>query len=191
MSSERRMGAETSETRSVLLDVAERLMLQEGYAAVGVRRVAREAGVTPALIHYYFRTLDDLFLAMLRRNVERGLASLEEIARSDRPLHALWERGTHNEGAAIITEFLALANHRKTIRSEVAETATRFREAEVGIVAAALEGRSELTPIAVTTLIAMVSRSVALEDAMGLTVGQAELLELVRGHLDALEPAPE
>ena len=97
----RRMGAENSPTRSVLLDLAEQLMISEGYAAVGVRRVAREAGVAPALIHYYFRTLDDLFLAMLRRNAERELESLREIAASARPLHALWERGSHRDGAAV------------------------------------------------------------------------------------------
>lgn len=190
MATERRMGAESSKTRGVLLDTAERLMLTEGYAAVGVRRVAREAGVTPALIHYYFRTLDDLFLAVLRRNVERGVESLHELAASDRPLHALWERGSAAAGAGLITEFLALANHRKAIRSEVAETAARFREAELEIIRTALAGRTDLPPVAVSALIAMVSRSLALEDAMGLTVGHAELLELVRGHLDALEPAP-
>jgi AcrR family transcriptional regulator len=190
MSTERRMGTETSETRGLLLDIAERLMLTEGYAAVGVRRIAREAGVTPALIHYYFRTLDDLFLAMLRRNVERGLESLRQIAASDRPLHALWERGSHGEGAGLITEFLALANHRKTILSEVAETAARFREAEVEIIRSALAGRTDVPAVAVSALIAMVSRSLALENALGLTVGHAELLELVRGQLEALEPAP-
>lgn len=41
----RRMGAENSKTRLLLLDTAQRLMLEEGYAAVGVRRVAREAEV--------------------------------------------------------------------------------------------------------------------------------------------------
>ncbi len=190
MTSDRRMGAESSKTRGVLLDTAENLMLTEGYAAVGVRRVAREAGVTPALIHYYFRTLDDLFLAMLRRNRERGEESLREIATSDRPLHALWERGSHSSGAGLITEFLALANHRKTIRSEIAETSARFREAELEIVGSALAGRTDVPPVAVSALIAIVSRSLALEDAMGLTVGHVELMELVRGQLDALEPAP-
>jgi hypothetical protein len=35
----RRMGTENSKTCQLLLDVTERLMLEEGYAAVGVRRV--------------------------------------------------------------------------------------------------------------------------------------------------------
>jgi TetR/AcrR family transcriptional regulator len=62
-SATRRRGTETSETRSALLDVTEALMLEEGYAAVSSRRIAAEVGVTAALIHYYFRTLDDLFIA--------------------------------------------------------------------------------------------------------------------------------
>ena len=42
----RRIGAEDSATRARLLDVAQQLMLDEGYAAVTSRRVAREAGLS-------------------------------------------------------------------------------------------------------------------------------------------------
>ena len=55
-------------------------MLADGYAAVSSRSVAKEAGVTPALVHYYFPTLDDLFLAVLRRRAE------QQLARQDRML---------------------------------------------------------------------------------------------------------
>ena len=44
MASTRRIGAESSETRAALLDAAERLMLEHGYAAVTSRRVAGAAG---------------------------------------------------------------------------------------------------------------------------------------------------
>lgn len=183
--SERRMGAEDSATAVLLLDTVERLMLTEGYAAVGIRRVAREVGVTPALIHYYFRTLDDLFLAVLRRNAGREMEALSELAASDRPLHALWERGSHREGAAITTEFLALANHRKAIRSEIAAHAARFRQAEVEIIAAAVG--TDVPPVALSVLIAILSRTLVLEDQLGLTVGHPEVLELVAKHLEHLE----
>jgi AcrR family transcriptional regulator len=187
--SARRMGTESSATRSVLLDHAEQLMISEGYAAVGVRRVAREAGVTPGLIHYYFRTLDDLFLALLRRNAERQLESLQEIAASERPLHALWERGTYRDGAAMTTEFIALANHRKAIRSEIAAHAERFRQAEVEIIATSLVGGNEDVPaVALSALLAYVSRTLVLEEALGLTLGHAETLALVQRYLNSIEP---
>jgi AcrR family transcriptional regulator len=185
----RRMGSERSATRSVLLDLAEQLMISEGYAAVGVRRVAREAGVTPGLIHYYFRTLDDLFLALLRRNAERELDSLRQIAASARPLHGLWERGSHPDGAALTTEFVALANHRKAIRGEIAAHAERFREAEVEIIATSLTGRdADVPPVALSALLAFVSRTLVLEKALGLTLGHSETLAVVRDYLDGVEP---
>jgi AcrR family transcriptional regulator len=183
------MGAENSAKRSVLLDIAEQLLVTEGYAAVGVRRVAREAGVTPALIHYYFRTLDDLLLALLHRNAERELDSLAEIAASPRPLHALWERGTRLDGAAVTTEFVALANHRKTIRSEIAAYAARFREAEVKIIDESLAGRrTEVPPVVLSCLLTYVSRTLASEETLGLRIGHEETLALVRHYLDVLEP---
>jgi AcrR family transcriptional regulator len=67
MTSVRRIGAPDAKNRSVLLDAAEQLMLEEGYAAVTSRRVAEKAALKPQLVHYYFRTMDDLFLAAFRR----------------------------------------------------------------------------------------------------------------------------
>ena len=50
MASGRRIGAEDSKTRAVLLDATEQLMLEEGYAAVSSRRVARTAGLNAGLV---------------------------------------------------------------------------------------------------------------------------------------------
>ena len=63
-SSPRRIGAEDSKRRAQLLEAAELLLLEEGYAAVTSRRVAAKAGLKPQLVHYYFRTMDDLFVAV-------------------------------------------------------------------------------------------------------------------------------
>ena len=75
MASARRIGAPDAKNRGVLLDAAEELLLQEGYAAVTSRRVADAAGLKPQLVHYYFRTMEDLFLEVFRRRAEEGLES--------------------------------------------------------------------------------------------------------------------
>ena len=83
MTAPRRMGTETSETRFLLLDITEQVMLQDGYAAVSSRRVAKDAGVAPALVHYYFGTLDDLFVAVMTSDTppeHRAPASQGEAA---------------------------------------------------------------------------------------------------------------
>ena len=86
----RRTGTESSKTRAVLLDVTEELMRTEGYAAISSRRVASEAGVTGALVHYYFPTLDDLFVEVFRRGAEQNLERHARALEKPQPLRALW-----------------------------------------------------------------------------------------------------
>ena len=57
-------------------------MLDSGYAAVSSRRVAAVADVRPALVHYYFRTMDDLFLATFQRRAEQGLVHQQRALQS-------------------------------------------------------------------------------------------------------------
>ena len=103
-------------------------MLQEGYAAVTSRRVASIAGLKPQLVHYYFRTMDDLFLALFRRRAEQGLERQRQALASPQPLWALWDLSRDPRGTALTMEFVALANHRKAIRAEIRTTSERFRD---------------------------------------------------------------
>src|SRR5215471_9902657 len=110
MASPRRIGAEDSKTRALLLDAAERLLLEEGYASVTSRRVAARAGLKPQLVHYYFRTMDDLYLDVFRRRAEANLARVEQAVAQDPSLGALWRLNAADPGAAVFTtEFVALA----------------------------------------------------------------------------------
>jgi AcrR family transcriptional regulator len=109
----------------VLLDAAEMLMLEDGYAAVTSRRLAARAGLKPQLVHYYFRTMDDLFLALCRRRDNQGLQRQALALASAQPLWALWDLGRDPRGTAMTIEFVALANHRKAIRAELAASAER------------------------------------------------------------------
>ena len=115
MTSARRIGAPDAKNRGVLLDAAEQLMLEEGYAAVTSRRVAEKAALKPQLVHYYFRTMDDLFLAAFRRRAEEGLEAQAQVLQARQPLWALWRFSTDPAATAITMEFIALANHRKAL----------------------------------------------------------------------------
>src|SRR5215469_1089774 len=120
MASPRRIGAPDAKNRAVLLDAAEQLMLDEGYAAVSSRRVADKAGLKPQLVHYYFRTMDDLFLEVFRRRAEQGLEAQAQAAESAKPLWALWRFNTNPLSARLTLEMMALANHRKALQTEIA-----------------------------------------------------------------------
>ena len=182
MTAPRRMGTENSKTRQLLLDVTERLMLEEGYAAVGVRRVAREAGVAPALVLYYFRTLDDLFLALLKRRADEELERQARVLNAKPPLRALWEL-SGQPGTALISEFIALGNHRKAIRAELAADAERYRLAQIEHFNRLAENGEldvdGVPPAAIVVLTTAISRMLWMERAMGMTVGHEESVELV------------
>src|SRR6188472_3336732 len=113
MASARRIGAPDAKNRGVLLDAAEELLLQEGYAAVTSRRVAAAAGLKPQLVHYYFRTMDDLFLELFRRRAEENVVRFERAIAQDGSLTNLWQLNKDSRGAVFTLEFMALANHRK------------------------------------------------------------------------------
>src|SRR5262245_45260655 len=90
----RRLGAPDAKNRTVLLDAAEQLMREEGYAAVTSRRVADRAGLKPQLVHYYFRTMDELFLELFQRRADRMLHYHQLALQTRQPLWALWELNT-------------------------------------------------------------------------------------------------
>ena len=57
--------ADLGETKAKILDAAFRRLAQEGYAALSMREIARDAGVNHALINYHFRSKDQLVIAVL------------------------------------------------------------------------------------------------------------------------------
>jgi len=184
----RRVGAVTSKKRDELLDCVERLMLQEGYAAVTYRAVASKAGVTAGLVQYYFPTLDDLFIAAIRRrstqNLERLSAAL--ASRPDEPLQVLWEYSREESTAALTTEFLALGNHRKSIASEIAEVTEEVRrlqlDAMAGVTppAGAPEG---LSAEALLFLVTGIPKLVRLEKGVGIATTHDEVVRYFESFL--------
>jgi len=58
------------DTRGQILDAARKSFAGKGFGATTIRAVAGEAGVDPALVHHYFGTKDDLFLAALEIPVD-------------------------------------------------------------------------------------------------------------------------
>jgi AcrR family transcriptional regulator len=188
----RRLGAADSKTRTRLLDAAEQLLLDEGYAAVTSRRVGAKAGLKPQLVHYYFRTMDDLFLEVFRRRADENLAYFERTVAADVSLRTLWRLNADPRGAAFMTEFVALANHRKTIRAEIARYAERSRTAQLSALTAALEAdgitAEQLPPTAALLLMTGLTQVLSLERVLGVTAGHGATVAFVQSVIDRLEP---
>lgn len=191
MTTARRLGATDSKTRTLLLDGAEQLLLRDGYASVTSRRVAAEAGVKPQLVHYYFRTMDDLFLEVFRRRADQGIEQFARAMEVHRSLRTVWRFGADLGSAAFNIEFVALANHRKAIREEIARYARRFREMQLEAIAAVLDDlgvpSDTCPPIVVLLAMTGITQVMALEKALGMTAGHSEMMDFVDSWIEQAE----
>ncbi|WP_172799450.1 TetR/AcrR family transcriptional regulator [Mycobacterium sp. IS-3022] len=176
--------------RQRLIDATAKIMRDDGYAAATSRRVAAEAGVKQALVYYYFPTMDDLFVEVLRAGAEVSLETMRAALTDDDPLRTLWSINSDLRATALNTEFMALANHRKVIRAELKAYAERVRDIETAAVTVALRARGidleQYPPVAVSMLIAQIARSLCNESAVDVTLGHDEMRAFMERQFDLL-----
>jgi AcrR family transcriptional regulator len=122
-----------------------RRIIEAMRASVGTRgaagstfdHVAREAGVSRGLLHYYFGSKERLLVEVVRHDCEVRISAMDErIARAetvDKIIAALvvgLEEFIEGEpgSQAVIYELLSASRHSEEIRAELAELYRRWRE---------------------------------------------------------------
>jgi AcrR family transcriptional regulator len=77
--------AKQASTKDRVLDVAERLFAEKGFAQTSLRDITAEAGVNLSAVNYHFQSKDHLIAAVFDRRVgpvnEKRLALLEDLER--------------------------------------------------------------------------------------------------------------
>ena len=190
--SKRRMGPETSATRTQLMDAVEAVMRGDGYAALSARNVAARAGLKYQIVFYYFETMDDLLLAAYRRRTRTVRAKTEAALASPRPLHAFWEAASDPFDAALSLEYMALSNHNPLVRAETIAFGEQIRR----LVAEQLGERlsqlvpedAAFTPFAISLAISSIGGILGFEAALGIEGGHSQTRALVEWCLNRLEP---
>jgi AcrR family transcriptional regulator len=191
----RRIGAESSATRALILDATELLMREEGYGSVSTRRVAARAGLKPSLVHYYFPTTDDLLLALCRKGADQSDAMMEAALASHDPLRAMWEFFTDTSRTALTMEFMALANHREVIRAEMVAHSELMRSRQVELLTQLLGDRVTAAggcpPAGLSLILSGIGRVLVMEGGLGVNCGHSEARDFLDQWLErmALEGA--
>src|SRR4051794_10988103 len=123
-----------SATAESFLDAAERLLVEIGHAAISTRRLAAEAGANQGLVHYYFGSMDELFVQVLERFTERLVARQREMYAADVPFIEKWRTawGFQQEDleagySRIWMELQALSWSRPELRPRVAHVNEEWR----------------------------------------------------------------
>jgi AcrR family transcriptional regulator len=181
-----------SAAEEALLDAAERLLVDVGYARITTRRLAEEAGVNNGLVHYYFGSNENLLVRALERFTERLIDRQRELYASDLPFVEKWRTAMRYLVSEDVTyekvwlELQALAWNDAGIRERLARVNAEWREV---LTEAFREPHRELRiPMPLDALVSLVitfNIGVIVERLGGITAGHAELLDWIDGWLSS------
>jgi AcrR family transcriptional regulator len=190
----RKRGAPSSAQRVRLLDAAEQLIIEEGYAAVTTRRVGAKADLNAQLVHYYFASIEELMLEVFRRRAQQGLTLFAELLEHDLSLRTVWNFGMSEPVAKFNIEFAALANHNDAIQAEMSRYAERYRRIQLDAVTRILEQRGispdECPPIVALLAMTGISQVIMLGESVGVTDGHADAIAFVERYLGDRDDLP-
>jgi AcrR family transcriptional regulator len=106
----------STETREAILTAAREEFAAVGYTAASIRRVARRAGVDPALVYHYFTGKPDLFVACLQLPADPRQVSMDARrgplsgARIVERFLAQWEQDPADPGRSFVTLVQAVSS---------------------------------------------------------------------------------
>ena len=195
--SEEVVAAAHVEPRQALMDAAERLLVELGYAGITTRNLAKEAGVNHGLVHYYFGSMENLFAETLERFTERLIERQRAMYQADIPFIEKWRtamRYLEEELASgyqkVWLELQALAWNRPDLRGRVARVNTEWRAVLTEAFSEAmLEYRvdgGEFGVDAIVSLVMTFNEGIILERHCGIFDGQRELLGVIDAWLESL-----
>lgn len=66
-------------TEHAILEAAEALFLEKGFALTSTTEIAKKVGCNQAMVHYYFRTKDRLFTAIFEKKIRLFISIIHQI----------------------------------------------------------------------------------------------------------------
>ena len=175
-----------SAAEDTLLDAAERLLVEVGYAGITTRRLAEEAGVNHGLVHYYFGSIENVLVRALERFTERLIERQRELYSSELPFIEKWRTAMRYLVSEDVTyekvwmELQALAWNDPELRERLAKVNGEWRAV---LTQAFDEPRRELgieMPLdALVSLVMTFNIGMIVERLGGIETGHDELLDWI------------
>lgn len=167
--------AATSDPKAQKILAAVRTVLsQQGYRGTTISLVAREAGVSRGLLHYYFKNKDEMLARVIKDNLDTSIALIRRVfVVNDTPegyargISGLLRGVMENDPAFmnLFFEGIAVARHSGIVNRELAELYGKFRKAMEACLIEA-QARRIITPALPVVALAAIITSII--DGMGL-----------------------
>jgi AcrR family transcriptional regulator len=182
--------ARGDDTRALILDAARDALARDGYTKTTTRAIAERAGVQLSLVHYHFRTKQQLLAAVLARENERLLERQRALYAAPEALATKWRTACAYLRQDLRTGYVRILWELWAVGLADEELAARWREALAGwrdlLTEVATEWEREhaldlpISPRALATLVGNAFLGAEAEILAGVTEDEAP-------HLEALE----
>jgi AcrR family transcriptional regulator len=185
--------AQRSKPEEALLDAAERLLVDVGYAGITTRRLAAEAGVNHGLVHYYYGSLENLLVQVLERFTSRMIERQRAMYAAEMPFIEKWRTAMRylvadSDYQKVWWELQALAWNRPELREHVAHVDDEWRAVLTEALAEPHERYGLELPLdALVSLVITFNAGVILQRLAGITTGHQELLDWIDGWIEDKE----
>lgn len=196
---QRKISDARQQTTVALMDAAESLLFEVGYAGVTTRAVAEAAGVNHGLVHYYFGSMDELLTQTLERFVDQLAEALEALY-DDRNLtfadkwrlgSQFWVEEPTSRFPKILLELLAMGWNMPSLRTRIAEVHARFRAIFEHHFGQALRDygldEDEFPLKVVVAAVTSFQLGLIVEGLSGVEEGHQQLLDWIQRWIDGLE----
>jgi AcrR family transcriptional regulator len=171
-----------------------------GYAGISVRRLAEEAGANHGLVHYYFGSMEELFLRVLERFTLRLIERQRAMYSSDAPFIDKWrtamrylEEDLEAGYPKVWFELQAMAWNHPDMRERVTRVNDEWRSVLTEAFTAAAKAygldRRRFPVAAMVSLVMTFNEGLMLERMSGISAGHKELLGGIDRWLQDLERA--
>jgi AcrR family transcriptional regulator len=179
---QRQVSPAGQQATSALMDAAEHLLYEVGYAGVSTRTLAEAAGMNHGLVDYYFGSMDELLTQTLQRFVDQLADALEALyADPDLTFAEKWRLGARfwvdeptSRFPKILLELLAMGWNKPELRTRLTEDGLDETQFPLKVIVAA-----------VTSF----QLGLIVEGLSSVNEGHAELLDWIQSWVDSLEAA--
>jgi AcrR family transcriptional regulator len=185
------------EATDALLDAAEHLLLEIGYAQITTRRLAERAGVNHGLVHYYFGSMEDLLLRAVERFTDQLIVRQKAMYAAESPFIEKWRQAmafldedSESGYSKVRLEMQAMGWNNDAVRARLQAVHQQW----VDVVTPAFErGLAELgvdrrryPAKAIVALVVTFNQGIMLERLSGVDSGHGDLLRMVDRMLERL-----
>ncbi|MDP2228775.1 MAG: helix-turn-helix domain-containing protein [Moraxellaceae bacterium] len=147
------------EKRNEIVAAARALLVQEGYDATSISRLAAAAGVAPNTIYWYFKDKDEVLIAVLDAELTASMSDYLQLQTTSRTERLLWVANQLAQVSRLVSTVHTRLEQSPAIHAwherfhELSEGVLRAEFQQAGVAADRIEARVKISVFAIEGLL--------------------------------------